>query len=231
MQEKRIKLTGIQRIIAQKMLKSKQTIPHITTIREVRMDQIIKLRENIKNKLKDERVSYIAFILKAVTEALKEYPIINSSLDNLNNEIIIKRDINIGLAIAVKDKLLVPVIKNIGQMEFIDLIRKINNLIKISREGKLNPEDFKGGTFTVSNSGAFGGEIFTPIINYPESAILGIGKIQKKPVVNENNEIVIGHMMYLCLSYDHRIINGSVAVQFLGKIEENLNHLEEILQV
>jgi len=164
----------------------------------------------------------MAFIIKAVVEALKEYSIINSSMDNLNNEIIIKHDINIGLAMAVKDKLLVPVIKNIDQMGFIDLIRKINDLIKISREGKLKPEDFKGGTFTVSNSGAFGGEIFTPIINYPESAILGVGKIQKKPVVNENDEIVISYLMYLCLSYDHRIINGSIAVQFLREVEKNL---------
>jgi pyruvate dehydrogenase E2 component (dihydrolipoamide acetyltransferase) len=227
LQEKRIKLRGIQKIIARKMAKSKQTIPHVTTIREVNLDQIVDVRERLKSRFSDRHITYMPFIIKAVAEALKAYPIINSSLDDSTDEIIIKGDINIGFAIAVGDNLLVPVIRNVEELDFMDIVEKMDELIKRSRNNQLTPGDFKDGTFTISNSGAYGGEIFTPIINYPESAILGIGKIQKKPVVNEKDEIVISYMIYLCLSYDHRIINGATAVQFLGELEKQLKQITE----
>jgi pyruvate dehydrogenase E2 component (dihydrolipoamide acetyltransferase) len=222
MEYERIKLRGIQKKIAEKMVKSKTTIPHVTTIREVRMDTVVRDRERIKALLGNKNVSYLAFITKAATDSLKDFPLVNSSFDEIESEIIIKKDVNIGLAVSVDDKLLVPVVKKADCLSFVEIIVKINELINKTRSGLLTSEDFQEGTFTITNSGTFGGEIFTPIINYPESAILGIGKIKKKPIVNENNEIIICPMMYLCLSYDHRIINGVTAVKFLGGIEENL---------
>lgn len=224
MSEQRIKLSGIQRKIARKMSESKKIIPHVTTIREIKMDKVVNLRGQLKNELEDEieKLSFMPFILKAVADAIKDYPLINSSYNEEENELIIKNDINIGFAVSVEDKLLVPVVKNIESISFIELANKVNEITELCRDKKISPKDMRDGTFTVTNSGSLGGEIFTPIINYPESAILGVGKIQKKPIVDENNNIVACPMMFICLSYDHRIINGAVAVKFLGKIEENL---------
>jgi len=222
--ERRIKLNLIQRKIAQKMSESKRIIPHVTTIREIRMDAISQTREKLKKHLESEigKLSFMPFIMKAVADAIKEFPIINSSFDEDNNEIIIKEQINLGFAVAVGDQLLVPVVKNVENMSFIELAKIVNELTEKCRNGKITPKDMMGGTFTITNSGALGGEIFTPIINYPESAILGIGRIKKKPIVDENDNIIACPMMFTCLSYDHRIINGSTAVKFLVSIENNL---------
>jgi len=223
--ERRIKLSLVQRKIAQKMSESKRIIPHVTTIREIRMDTVSQTREKLKQDLESQvgKLSFMPFIMKAVADAIKEFPIINSSFVEENNEIIIKEHINLGFAVAVDDdKLLVPVVKNVENMSFIELVKNVNELVDKCRSGKISPKDMQGSTFTITNSGAFGGEIFTPIINYPESAILGIGRIQKKPIVDENGDIIACPMMYTCLSYDHRIINGSTAVRFLVNIENNL---------
>lgn len=224
MTERRIKLNLVQRKIAQKMSESKRIIPHVTTIREIRMDTVSQTRQKFNKDWESKvgKLSFMPFIMKAVADAIKEFPIINSSFDEDNNDIIIKEDINLGFAVAVGDKLLVPVVKNVENMSFIELAKNVNEIINKSRNGKLSAKDMMGGTFTITNSGALGGEIFTPIINYPESAILGIGRIQKKPIVAENDNIIPCPMMYTCLSYDHRIINGSTAVKFLVSIENKL---------
>jgi len=229
MMDQRIKLNAIQRKIARKMSESKTIIPHVTTIREIRMDIVTKRRQQLQKELqgKVDKLSFMPFIIKAAADAIKEFPIINSSYDQTENELAIKGQINIGFAVSVEDKLFVPVVKNVGDMSFIELINDVNEMIRKCRDKRISPSDMTGGTFTITNSGSFGGEIFTPIINYPESAILGIGKIQKKAVVDENDNIVIRPMMYACLSYDHRIINGATAVQFLGSLEKHLCLLDK----
>jgi len=222
--DEHIKFKGIQRQIAQKMVESKRKIPHVTTIREVNMEKVLdkKNKLNADNQVRKVKYSLMTFIIYSVLEAMKSFTIINSSLDEENNEIIIHENKNIGFAVSINQKLVVPVIKNTEEYNFTELNKEVNKVIKKARNKKLKSKDFKGGTFTISNSGAFGGEIFTPIINYPQSSILGIGRIKKKPIV-EDEEIVIKPMMYLCLSYDHRIINGAEAVQFLGEVEKILN--------
>lgn len=209
------------------MSDSKRIIPHVTTIREIRMDSVSETRQKINKYLESEvgKLSFMPFIIKAVADAIKEFPIINSSFDEENNEIIFKDNINIGFAVSVGDKLLVPVVKNVENLGFIKLAKSVNEIINKCRSGKITPKDMMGGTFTITNSGALGGEIFTPIINYPESAILGVGRIQKKPIVDENNNVIPCPMMFTCLSYDHRIINGSTAVRFLVSVENNLKEM------
>ena len=230
MSDEHIKFKGIQRQIANKMVESKRKIPHVTTIREVNMEKVLdkKNRLNADNQTETAKYSLMTFIIYAVLEAMKSFRIINSSLDEENNEIIIHENKNIGFAVSINQKLVVPVIKNTKKYNFTELNKEVNKVIKKARNKKLTSKDFKGGTFTISNSGAFGGEIFTPIINYPQSSILGIGRIKKKPIV-EDEEIIIKPMMYLCLSYDHRIINGAEAVQFLGELEKTLNSANKFL--
>jgi len=217
--ERREKLKGIQRIIAQRMVKSKNTIPHVTTIREVRMERVVEKKE-LLNKEADKKVTFIPFIIKAVVEGIKKHPVINASLQE--EEIVYYNNINIGIAVTVANKLLVPVFKGLEHKSFQEIIQTGNEIFTKARNNNLSPDDFREGTFTISNSGVFGGEIFTPIINCSQSAILGIGRVQLKPVVNDNGEIRACPMMYLCLSYDHRIINGSEAVKFLGEVDNFL---------
>jgi len=228
--DKHIKFKGIQRQIAKKMVESKSKIPHVTTIREVNMEEVLAKKNKLNAQKKDtkDKYSLMTFVIYAVLEAIKSFPIINSSLDEDNNEIVIHENKNIGFAVSIENKLVVPVIKNTEKYNFTELNQEVNKVIKKARNINLTSKDFKGGTFTISNSGAFGGEIFTPIINYPQSSILGIGRIKKKPIV-EDEEIVIKPMMYLCLSYDHRIINGAEAVQFLGELEKILNSADNFL--
>lgn len=216
-------LNGIQRKIAKKMCESARTIPSVTTIREINMRQVVKLKNDMAKGY--EKLTYMSFIVYAVIKAIDVYPLLNSKL--IDNDIYFKEDINLGLAISIDDNLLVPNIKSIQRKSFNEIVDSINELVKKAKSGNLKNSDFKDGTFTISNSGAFGGEIFTPIINYPESAILGIGRLKDKPYVNSKNEIKVCPMMYFCLTYDHRIINGSVAVSFLSEIERIIESMSE----
>lgn len=220
MENRHIKLRGIQRVVAKKMEQS-HTIPRVTTIREVRMDNVDALREKIRIQHPEKKVSYLTFAVAGLTSALEKYPIINSSL--VDDEIVFHTDINVGVAITVGENLLVPVIKRVQEMSFYELNDAIAELTARARDGKLTTEDYEDGTVTITNSGSLGGEIFTPLINYPQSSILGIGRIVKKPIVDEWGEIVACPMMYLCFTYDHRIINGSQAVGLLSVIDEFFN--------
>lgn len=220
MENKIVKLRGIQRQVAMHMVKSKSEIPHVTTIREIRMDHVLNLRKHLKENHPEDKFSVMSFVIQAVINGLNQYPIINANLQE--DEITYHEDINIGVAITVGDNLLVPVLKHLQDMDFYEVNEAYNQSVIRSLDKKLTPDDFADGTFTISNSGALGGEIFTPIINYPQSAILGIGRIKEKPAVDPDGSIIPLPMMYLCLSYDHRIINGSQAVGFLGEIEAYL---------
>jgi len=193
-------------------------IPRVTTIREVRMDKVRDKREELKTLYPDTRISYLTFAMYGLVKAVQKNRCLNSRLEE--DEIVYNSDINISMAVTVGENLLTPVIRQVQNMDFIQLNNAIAALTEKARQNKLTRDDFVDGTITITNSGSLGGEIFTPMINPPQSAILGIGRIKEKPIVDENKNIVVCPMMYLCLTYDHRIINGSQAVGSLGLIEE-----------
>jgi 2-oxoglutarate dehydrogenase complex dihydrolipoamide succinyltransferase (E2) component len=213
-EEEMIPLIGWRKIMCERMSYSLRTAAQITTIAEVDATEMVNLRGKLKNEGLD--ITYTAFIVKAVTKALKEFPILNSSL--VDDKIVVKKYYNIGIAVDREEGgLVVPVIHHADKLSLAEIAKRINELAQKAREEKLSIQDVTGGTFTITNVGMFGGIMNTPIINPPESAILGVGAIVKRPVVRDD-QITIRSMMYLCLTYDHRIIQGGQAVRFLQRV-------------
>jgi pyruvate dehydrogenase E2 component (dihydrolipoamide acetyltransferase) len=198
---------------------SRRTAADVTTVTEVDMTELAALRKQLG-------VSYTACVSKATVEALGRYPILNSSLQG--DKILLKKDINLGIAVAITDGLLVPVLKTASRFSVQELDAEIDRLSTRARNGQLAIEEMSGGTFTLTNSGAFGTLFFTPIINHPEAAILGMGKVREAAVVR-NQQVDVGLMMYLCLSYDHRIVDGAVAAEFLQAIKQQLENPRSLL--
>jgi 2-oxoglutarate dehydrogenase E2 component (dihydrolipoamide succinyltransferase) len=224
-----IEMDRMRRLIADHMVRSKHTSPHVTSFAEADVTHLVKWREKVKNefeKRENTKLTFTPLFIEAVVRCIKKYPLINSSLDG--DKIILKKDINIGMATALPTgNLIVPVIRNTDQLNLTGLARQVNNLADNARQGKLRPEDTQGGTFTLTNVGTFGSLMGTPIINQPQVAILAVGAIKKRPVVLETAEgdaIVIRHMMYLSLSYDHRIVDGSLGATFLSAIARELEN-------
>jgi len=205
-------LTGIRKIAAERVALSAQTAPHSTVTMEVDMTNASKLREKLQ-------FSYTEILVKAVSEALEEHPLLNSSIEG--NKIKIYEDINIGVAVATDQGLVVPVIRNANEKSLEEIASEMRKIVKKAREGTLDQEDVTGGTFTITNLGMYGVDVFTPIINPPQAAILGVGRIVEKPVVIKG-EITVKPMMTLSLSFDHRIVDGAPAAQFLRKIKDTL---------
>lgn len=227
---KRIPLSGPRKIIADKMKKSKIEAPHFYLTLSVDMTNAIKLREELSvkiEKLTGVKLSLNDIIIKSAARALKEYPMLNSSIED--EFIIVKEDINIGLAVALEEGLVVPVIRNADKKGLSEISKESSELILKARSGKLLPDDYQGGTFTISNLGMFGIEEFKAVINLPESAILAVGKIVKTPVVDENDELKVKPIMKLTLSCDHRIIDGALGAKFLNRIKELLENPMEML--
>ncbi|WP_323847532.1 MAG: dihydrolipoamide acetyltransferase family protein [Phytoplasma sp.] len=224
-----IKISKIREIIAKRMVVAKTEIPDVTITEEVDITNLVILRKRLKNELEPQgiKITYMAFIAKAVVSALKEFPLFNSSFDPEKNEIIIKKFINLGIAIDTSRGLIVPNIKNADKLNIIELAQEIHKLAKSGQDGKLTLSQLQNGTFTLSNFGTIGGLQCTPIINLPELAILGIGKIIKKPVVKEDN-IVIADVLHLSLSFDHRIIDGADASRFINKLSTLLHDIIEL---
>ena len=223
--EERIPLKGIRRTIAERMVNSKHTAPHVTIMDEFDVSELIALRESGKPiaEQRDIKLTYLPFIIKATIAALREYPVLNATIDDDNEEIVIKHFYHIGLAAATERGLMVPVIENADQKTIFQLAEEIADKAVRAREMKLAPHELSGSTFTITNLGAYGTQHFTPIINYPEVAILGVGTIQKKPVVL-NDEIVIRPQMFFSLSFDHRLIDGDVAALFLSRLKQYLEN-------
>jgi len=227
-----IEMNRMRRIIADHMVMSKQTSPHVTSFIEVDMTNIALWREKIKfqfEKRENEKITYTPIIFEATAKALKEFPGVNASVDR--NSIIYRKNINIGMATALPDgNLIVPVIKNADQKNLLGLTKTINYLANRARNNKLKPDDIQGGTFTITNLGSFGSITGTPVINQPQVAILAIGSIQKKPVVIETpsgDTIGIRHMMILALSYDHRVVDGGMGGLFIKKVKELLENFDK----
>jgi 2-oxoglutarate dehydrogenase E2 component (dihydrolipoamide succinyltransferase)/2-oxoisovalerate dehydrogenase E2 component (dihydrolipoyl transacylase) len=221
MGEEILPFTQMRRTIADRMVKSRQTSAHVTTFFEADFSGIAKFREG-------RSLTYLPFVIRAVTRAIREVPVVNSAWSEQG--IIVKKDIHIGIATALDDGLLVPVVRHADRKGLTQLAKEVADLAERARSKKLNPEEVQGGTFTITNHGGFGSLFSTPIIHQPQIAILGVGAIQKRAVVI-NDVMVIHPMGYLSLSFDHRVIDGATADQFMAKIKGYLeqSHWEQIL--
>ena len=228
--EERVPLKGIRKVIAEAMVKSMYTAPHVTVMDEVEVSKLVALRERAKatGDEKGIKLTYMPFIIKAAVAALKQFPALNASIDDEKQEIVYKKYYDIGIATDTDRGLVVPVIRDADRKNIWTLAQELRDLATRAREGKLAPHEMKGSTFTITNIGFAGGMFFTPIINHPEVAILGTGRITEKPVV-KNGEIVAAPVMTLCLSFDHRLIDGALAQRFVNTLKQLLNDPELLL--
>jgi 2-oxoisovalerate dehydrogenase E2 component (dihydrolipoyl transacylase) len=220
-----IPVTGVRKAIAANMLRSKHEVPHAWTMIEVDATNLVEYRNGLKDEFKKKEgfnLTFFAFFVKAVAQALKEFPQINSMW--AGDKIIQKKDINISIAVATEDALYVPVIKNADEKTIKGIAREISELAVKVRTGKLKSEDMQGGTFTVNNTGSFGSVQSMGIINYPQAAILQVESIVKRPVVINNNMIAFRDMVNLCMSLDHRVLDGLVCGRFLQRVKEILEN-------
>ena len=215
--------------IADHMVISRETSVHVTTVFEIDMTRVAKLRATHKEAYaaKGVKLSFMPFIMKAVTDGIAQFPIMNSAV--VDRSVAYRRDVNLGMAVAVDWGLLVPVIKQADEKSLLGLARSINDLAVRARDRQISPDELQGGTFTVTNPGVFGSLFGTPIINQPQVAILCVGTITKRPVVIEDDAIAVRSMMYLALSFDHRIIDGATADRFMKSVKERLESFPEEL--
>jgi 2-oxoglutarate dehydrogenase E2 component (dihydrolipoamide succinyltransferase) len=226
-----IEMDRMRKLIADHMVRSKHTSPHVTSFTEADVTNLVQWRDRAKKefeKREGTKITFTPLFIEAIVRCIKKFPLINCSLDG--NNIIIKKDINIGMATALPSgNLIVPVIKNADQLNLVGLTKQVNNLADAARNGKLKADDTQGGTFTLTNVGTFGSLMGTPIINQPQVAILAVGAIKKRPVVIETpagDSIAIRHMMYLSMSYDHRIVDGSLGATFLTAVAKELENFK-----
>ena len=223
-------MSAMRQRIAEHMVASKRVSPHVYSVDEADMTRIAKLREKTKTEFEAKhgtKLTYMPFFVRAAVEGLRGFPTVNASVDGTN--IVLHREINIGIAVALDWGLIVPVLKNCEEKNFLGLARGINDLAERARAKKLKPEEVQEGTFSITNPGIYGGLMGLPVINQPNAAILGIGAIEKRPVVVDD-AIAIRSMVYLTLSYDHRVVDGAIAHQFMSKVKAFLEGWsEEIL--
>jgi len=227
--EQRVPMTRLRARIAERLLEAQSNAAILTTFNEVNLQAVNDLRAKYKEKFEKEhevRLGFMSFFIKATVEALKKFPVVNASVDG--HEIVYHGYYDIGIAVGGARGLVVPILRDADQLTFADIEKSIREFGKKANDGTLSYEELTGGTFTISNGGVYGSMLSTPILNPPQSAILGMHNIQQRPVV-ENGEIVIRPMMYLALSYDHRIIDGKEAVQFLVAIKNALEDPARLL--
>jgi 2-oxoglutarate dehydrogenase E2 component (dihydrolipoamide succinyltransferase) len=230
-QDEIIEMTRMGKIIAHHMIESVQTSAHVQSFIEVDVTNIVKWRDKVKSgfeKREGEKLTFTPIFMEAVSKAIKDFPMMNISVDG--DKIIKRKAINLGMATALSDgNLIVPVIKNADQLNLIGMSKAVNDLANRARNGKLNPDDTQGGTYTVTNVGTFGSVFGTPIINQPQVGILALGAIRKVPAVIETPEgdfIGIRHKMFLSHSYDHRVVNGALGGQFVKRVAEYLENFD-----
>nr|WP_302475503.1 dihydrolipoamide acetyltransferase family protein [Shouchella rhizosphaerae] len=228
--EERVPLKGIRKAIAKAMVNSKHTAPHVTHLDEVDVSALVAHRKQYKQIAADQgtKLTYLPYVVKALTSALRKYPALNASIDDEAGEIVYKKYFNVGIAADTEQGLVVPVVKDADRKSIFALADEINELAGKAREGKLSSAEMSGGSATISNLGSARGQWFTPIINHPEVMILGIGRIEEKPVVKDG-EIVVGTMLALSISYDHRLIDGVTAQSALNQIKRLLNDPQLLL--
>jgi 2-oxoisovalerate dehydrogenase E2 component (dihydrolipoyl transacylase) len=212
----RIKLQGLRRLIAERMVKSKTTIPHYTYVDECDVTEMVRLREGFRDTAAKVggKVTYLAFFVKAVAAALREVPLVNATLDDAAGEIVLHDRYDIGVAVATPAGLIVPVVREADTKDLFQIARDIERLSADARAGKAKLEDLRGSTFTVTSIGNIGGLFSAPIINPPEVGILGIGKVVKRPIFNSAGQVTAADVVYLSLSFDHRVVDGAVGAAF-----------------
>jgi len=228
--EERLPLRGLRRAIVGQMVASHLYTVRTLTVDEVDMTELVGMRARLKEEAEKQgiKLSYLPFIFKAIAQALKKFPSVNSSFDEANQEIVRKKYYSIGMAVATDNGLVVPVIKDVNRKSILQLAKEVADLAEKARSGKLAPEDMAGSTFSVTNIGSIGALFSFPIINVPDAAILGIHSILKRPVVMENDEIKVRHMMYLSLSFDHRLVDGAEAAMFCKEVIRLLEKPERL---
>lgn len=225
----RVPMTPIRKTIARRMIESRRASAHVTTVDEVDMSAVVELRERMKAAFFEAhgvKLTYMPFIAKAAIAALKEFPQVNASIEG--DDIVYHRFWHLGVAVHTEAGLMVPVIRHADRKSIVELAKAIDDLATRARERKLELDEIQGGTFTLTNAGGFGALLTTPIINQPEVGVLGIHKIQERPIAR-NGQVVIRPMMWLGLSYDHRLVDGTPAVQFLRRVCELLESPERLL--
>jgi pyruvate dehydrogenase E2 component (dihydrolipoamide acetyltransferase) len=220
-------MSPMRRLIAEHMVLSKRVSPHVYSVDEADMTRIAQLRVTAKDEFEKRhgtKLTFMPFFVRACADALRVFPVVNSSVDGSN--VVLHSDINIGIAVALDAGLIVPVVKNAADKTFAELQIAVNDLAERARTKKLKPEEVQDSTFSITNPGVFGGLMGMPVINQPNSAILAIGAIQKRPVVFKD-AIAIRSMVYLVLSYDHRVVDGAIAHQFMGRVKQQLESWSE----
>jgi 2-oxoglutarate dehydrogenase E2 component (dihydrolipoamide succinyltransferase) len=225
----RVPMSPMRKKIAEHMIESRRTSAHVHSVFEVDMTRVVKLRERHKGPYEQRsgaKLTFMPFFVKVVCDALRAWPVLNSSVEG--DVVVYRKEINVGIAVALDWGLIVPVVRNADELSIAGLAKKINDLGERARTKKLNPDDVQGGTFTITNPGVFGGLFGLPIINQPQVGILGVGGIAKRPVVVDD-AIAIRSMIYLSMSYDHRVVDGAVADQFLAMVKKALENFDESL--
>jgi 2-oxoglutarate dehydrogenase E2 component (dihydrolipoamide succinyltransferase) len=218
-------LSVMRKKIAEHMVMSRRTSAHVHSVFHVNFSTVERIRQQKKSEYEQlgAKLTYMAFIAKAVIDAIRRHPIVNASLDG--DSIVYKKDVNLGIAVALESGLIVPVVKNADEKNLLGLSRAIADVAERARSKQLKPDEVQGGTFTITNPGQFGAQFGMPIINQPQVAILGVGTIEKRPVVVED-AIAIRTMAYLTLGYDHRLVDGAVADQFMSDVKRGIENFD-----
>ena len=227
----REKMTRMRSLIAHHMVESVRVSPHVTTVFEMDLHKVVTIREKHKDSFEARegfKLTYTPFFIHAAIEAIKAHPIVNTSVDG--EDILFKKDINVGCAVAIENGLIVPVIKKAGELSLLGIARRLNDLVTRARTKKLLPDDVQGGTFSITNPGGFGSLTSNPIINQPQVAILGIGTIVKRPVVLPGDAIGIRPMIMMSLTFDHRVVDGEQGSKFLATMKQVLESFETLPQ-
>jgi pyruvate dehydrogenase E2 component (dihydrolipoamide acetyltransferase) len=228
--DQRVPIRGLRKKIAEKMVKAKFTAPHYTFVEEIDATGLVSLRAQLNEALRQEaasdvKISFIPFFCKALVAAFRRFPQVNANMDEATQELIVKGDVNLGIAAATEDGLTVPVVKHVDQLTMKQLASEIARLGAAARDRKLKMEELTGGGFTITSLGQTGGLFATPIINHPEVAIMGVHRMRKRPVaVGDDDRIEVRQMMYLSFSFDHRVIDGAVGADFAYEVIKYLEN-------
>jgi pyruvate dehydrogenase E2 component (dihydrolipoamide acetyltransferase)/2-oxoisovalerate dehydrogenase E2 component (dihydrolipoyl transacylase) len=227
----RVKVAGVRKKIAEHMVKSATTVPHFTCVDECDVTELVRLRDSLKEPLarKGVKLTYLAFIVKAAALALKDVPVVNASLDDAAGEIVYHDTYHVGVAVAAPTGLVVPVVRDAHEKDVPTIAQEIERLGTAARLGRLKPEELRGGTFTVTSIGGVGGLIATPIVNWPEVGILGVGKVIRRPVYDDAGRVHPADLLYLSMSFDHRVVDGAIGAVFGNAVIRRLTHPARLL--
>jgi pyruvate dehydrogenase E2 component (dihydrolipoamide acetyltransferase) len=226
--ETRIPMKGLRRMIAERLVQAKSRAALVTVFEEVDAGQIVEVRNELRQQRQDLKITYMPLIMKAIVAAVEEVPSVNGWVDDDREEVVLSKEVNIGFAVDTPSGLLVPILKNVEKKDVWTLAREVEELAEKARQGKLGLEDVRGGTISISNYGALNSLSGTPIVNYPEIAIVGVGRVEKKPVVRDG-QIVVGNMMQIAVTFDHRAVDGGTMAAFVNALKKHIENIRQTL--